>query len=174
MCCSRLPDMELVPMETQVNQANKTVTECSSSLFVSANNYFLSSPTCSTWRLGVCNVDVASCLSSTHHFLICWESIYYCHTIISFSCGKFPMKRSCTAFITAPLSRDADHPVTLHFKLIYCHTWPPLWSSGQSSWLQIRRPGFDSRHYQKKKCNGSGTGCTQPREYKLRSYLIEK
>jgi hypothetical protein len=22
---------------------------------------------------------------------------------------------------------------------------PPLWSSGQSSWLQIRRPGFDSR-----------------------------
>jgi hypothetical protein len=25
---------------------------------------------------------------------------------------------------------------------------PPLWSSGQSSWLQIRRPGFDSRRYQ--------------------------
>jgi hypothetical protein len=25
-----------------------------------------------------------------------------------------------------------------------------LWSSGQSSWLQIRRPGFDSRLYQKK------------------------
>jgi hypothetical protein len=25
---------------------------------------------------------------------------------------------------------------------------PPLWSSGQSSWLQIRKPGFDSRHYQ--------------------------
>jgi hypothetical protein len=28
---------------------------------------------------------------------------------------------------------------------------PPLRSSGQSSWLHIRRPGFDSRHYQKKK-----------------------
>jgi hypothetical protein len=27
--------------------------------------------------------------------------------------------------------------------------WPPLWSSGQSSWLQIQKPGFDSRHYQK-------------------------
>jgi hypothetical protein len=25
-----------------------------------------------------------------------------------------------------------------------------LWSSGQSSWLQIRKPGFDFRHYQKK------------------------
>jgi hypothetical protein len=25
---------------------------------------------------------------------------------------------------------------------------PPLWSSGQSSWLQIQRPGFDSRRYQ--------------------------
>jgi hypothetical protein len=25
---------------------------------------------------------------------------------------------------------------------------PPLWSSGQSSWLQIQRSGFDSRCYQ--------------------------
>jgi hypothetical protein len=41
---------------------------------------------------------------------------------------------------------------------------PPLWSSGQSSWLQIRRPGFDSRHCQKKS-SGSGTGSTHPREY---------
>jgi hypothetical protein len=41
---------------------------------------------------------------------------------------------------------------------------PPLWSSGQSSWLQIRRPGFDFRHYQNKS-SGSGTGSTQPREY---------
>jgi ribosomal protein L37E len=42
---------------------------------------------------------------------------------------------------------------------------PPLWSSGQSSWLQIRKPGFDSRHYQKKNCSGSGTGSTLTREY---------
>jgi hypothetical protein len=25
---------------------------------------------------------------------------------------------------------------------------PPLWSSGQSSWLQFQRSGFDSRRYQ--------------------------
>jgi hypothetical protein len=31
-------------------------------------------------------------------------------------------------------------------------------SSGQSSWLQIRRPGFDSRHYQKKKIVGLKRG----------------
>jgi hypothetical protein len=35
---------------------------------------------------------------------------------------------------------------------------PPPWSSGQSSWLQIRRPGFDSRHYQKKKVVGLERG----------------
>jgi hypothetical protein len=29
--------------------------------------------------------------------------------------------------------------------LLYRLFRPPLWSSGQSSWLQIRRPGFDSR-----------------------------
>jgi hypothetical protein len=27
-------------------------------------------------------------------------------------------------------------------------TEPPLWSSGQSSWLQIQRSEFDSRRYQ--------------------------
>jgi hypothetical protein len=35
---------------------------------------------------------------------------------------------------------------------------PPLWSSGQSSWVQIRRPGFDSGHYQKKKVMGLERG----------------
>jgi hypothetical protein len=50
------------------------------------------------------------------------------------------------------------------FKFVYQEWRPPLWSSGYSSWLQIRRPGFDSRHYQKKS-SGSGTGSTQPREY---------
>jgi hypothetical protein len=30
----------------------------------------------------------------------------------------------------------------------HTHIWPPLWSIGQSSWLQIQRSGFDSRRYQ--------------------------
>jgi hypothetical protein len=33
-----------------------------------------------------------------------------------------------------------------------------LRSSGQSSWLQIRRPGFDLRHYPKKKVMGLERG----------------
>jgi hypothetical protein len=49
--------------------------------------------------------------------------------------------------------------VGLKFRIRLDKFRPPLWSSGQSSWLQIRRPGFDSRHYQnKKKSSGSGTG----------------
>jgi hypothetical protein len=51
------------------------------------------------------------------------------------------------------------------FQFVYHSYWPPLCSSGQSSWLQIRRLGFDSRHYHKKISSGSGTGSTQPREY---------
>jgi hypothetical protein len=40
--------------------------------------------------------------------------------------------------------------VSTYCVIFYCCNiaGPPLWSSGQSSWLQIRRPGFDSRHYQ--------------------------
>jgi hypothetical protein len=34
------------------------------------------------------------------------------------------------------------------FLIVCCDTWLPLWSSGQSSWLQIQRSRFDSRHYQ--------------------------
>jgi hypothetical protein len=39
-----------------------------------------------------------------------------------------------------------------------CSSRPPLWSSGQSFWLQIRQPGFDSRHYEKKKVVGLERG----------------
>jgi hypothetical protein len=51
--------------------------------------------------------------------------------------------------------------LTIYYKVSF-----QIWSSGQSSWLQIRRLGFDSRHYQnEKKSSGSGTGSTQPRVY---------
>jgi hypothetical protein len=36
----------------------------------------------------------------------------------------------------------------LLFSLPVCNWWPPLWYSGQNSWLQIRRFGFDSQRYQ--------------------------
>jgi hypothetical protein len=34
------------------------------------------------------------------------------------------------------------------FKYTWYWEWPPVWSSGQSSWLQTQRSGFDSWHYQ--------------------------
>jgi hypothetical protein len=36
---------------------------------------------------------------------------------------------------------------TSTFSILYKNVWPPMWSSGQSSWLQIQRLGFDSRRY---------------------------
>jgi ribosomal protein L37E len=62
---------------------------------------------------------------------------------------------------------NAPRMMYVYTRIVLClrGAWPPLWSSGQSSWLQIRRPGFDSRHYQQKKSSVSGTGSTQPREY---------
>jgi hypothetical protein len=76
---------------------------------------------------------------------------------------------------------DSDHGVCLFvcffsctYKLTKWITWRIHVYIDQSSWLQIRRPRFDSRHYQifwrKKKENSSGyttwtTGSTQPREH---------
>jgi hypothetical protein len=47
------------------------------------------------------------------------------------------------------------------FCKLYVNVWtgvPPLWSSGQSYWLQIRGPGFDSRNHHKKKVVGLERG----------------
>jgi hypothetical protein len=56
-----------------------------------------------------------------------------------------------------------------------------LWTYDRLSGLVVRVLGYRSGGpgsipgtTRKKKCSGSGTGSTQPREYKLRSYLIEK
>jgi hypothetical protein len=43
---------------------------------------------------------------------------------------------------------ENDWCVLSHFEDVMELTRPPLWSSGQSSWLQIRRSGFDLRRYQ--------------------------
>jgi hypothetical protein len=54
------------------------------------------------------------------------------------------------------------HLLSKNLKIIIYKTiilpGPPLCSSGQSSRLQIRRPGFDSRHYQEKKVVGLERG----------------
>jgi hypothetical protein len=39
-------------------------------------------------------------------------------------------------------------PLNLHLYSVILAKGPPLWSSGQSSWLQIHSSGFDSRRYQ--------------------------
>jgi hypothetical protein len=64
--------------------------------------------------------------------------------------------------------------VACHFNIPVVCPRPPLWSSGQSSWLQIQRsrvwfpalPDFLSR--------GSGTGSTQPREDNWGATWMEK
>ena len=75
------------------------------------------------------------------------------------------------------LLRDNARPHTAArtAQLLQHFRWEALWSSGQSFWLQIQRsrvrspalPDFLSS-------SGSGTGSTQPREVKLRSYLNKK
>jgi hypothetical protein len=71
--------------------------------------------------------------------------------------------------ISTEIIRISEEEGWLHIKLQlrwkYVYKRPPLWSSGQSSWLQIQRsrvrypalPDFLGS-------SGSGTGSTQPRK----------
>jgi hypothetical protein len=65
------------------------------------------------------------------------------------------------------------NPVFMNLFLITCplldfrsgERWPPLWSSGQSSWLQGQRSRVLFLALQDfLRSSGSGTGSTQPRE----------
>jgi hypothetical protein len=71
-------------------------------------------------------------------------------------------RNAYSLLVGKPEDKDLDGWIII--KWINLAQGPPLLPSGRSSWLQIRRPGFDSRHYQKKS-SGSGTGSAQPRKY---------
>jgi hypothetical protein len=126
--------------------------------------------------------------SSRLHFTVHYYTSFTCRCLVAaFNCGRslfsvFPNcpPASATSFSQQQLTTTGFlHTFSLSIYL-FCSTprcyfkkgqaRPHLWSSGQSSWVQIQRPGFDSRHYQifwggkKKNSSGSGTRSTQPRE----------
>jgi hypothetical protein len=53
-----------------------------------------------------------------------------------------------TSVYIKPRRRHAPVPPQFRFEAEYTNSRPPLWSSGQSSWLQIQMSGSDSRRYQ--------------------------
>jgi hypothetical protein len=98
-------------------------------------------------------------------FLVIWENI--CADSFGTRCLLGSLKftwYSPNCSLRTSSTTAIKHSALIAISTADLQIWPPLWSSGQSSWLQIRRPRFDSRHY-KKKSSGSGTGSTQPREY---------
>jgi hypothetical protein len=68
---------------------------------------------------------------------------------------SFP-KVACTEQMDCKFLSSRPNFQSSFFLAYATNVGPPLWSSG--SWLQIGRPGFDSRHYQKKKVVGLERG----------------
>jgi hypothetical protein len=114
-----------------------------------------------TWQLGrkIGHLSVQTKLDTVSSNLHCYVqkqvqqllSFLYVNKRIVYS--QFLNKGSTVVFRYLFSSAVLKFPficVLRSFHVFYSYR-PPLWSSGQSSWLQIRRPGFDSRHYQKKK-----------------------
>jgi hypothetical protein len=64
---------------------------------------------------------------------------------------------------------------TLRFSSrLLCIRGPPLWSSGQRSWLQIQRSRVWFPALADLRSSGSGTGSTPPREYNWGATWMEK
>ena len=116
----------------------------------------------------------SSCGSSVSHKLV------HCRSMLVLLRSLFYAKKKGHVivlgswwFLTGHLD---DLPATF-----VCICWfrgfvrPPLWSSGQRCWLQIQRSRVRSPALLDfLSSSGSGTGSTQPREVKLRSYLNKK
>ena len=104
-------------------------------------------------KTGQANQQIAASLSCTHTIIMCCGRVL--RTLIMLA--DFPMKLSkqYSVFLKVVKERERERE----------RERPPLWSSGQSFWLQIERsrvrfpalPDFLSG-------SGSGTGYTQPRE----------
>jgi hypothetical protein len=108
-------------------------------------------PSCTRFRLPACyqgthnlpqvwtRERVAYVLSADYSYL--WfirPTFFWVHTPPSFH------RDQQTNFV-AVNSLTSTH---LIFQHVTGHDWPPLCLSGQSSWLQIQRSGFDFRRYQ--------------------------
>jgi hypothetical protein len=74
-----------------------------------------------------------------------WKYLYV--YLIRFNLVEPPFDILCFRF--SPL---LDGQFQLSWSIIsvlnFLYLWPPVWSSGDSSWLQIQRSGFDSWRYQ--------------------------
>jgi hypothetical protein len=78
--------------------------------------------------------------------------ILYMYVCVSFYPHKLAITSPTSGGRSVGIVRSQTQTMEFKFFMYVCGL--PLWSSGQSSWLQIRRPGFDSRHYQRKKVVG--------------------
>jgi hypothetical protein len=79
--------------------------------------------------------------------------------VMSFCCAVRERRRESKFLLWREPASSLDRQINflLYVKYVSCFavffvnvflTWPPLLSSGQSSWLQIQRSGFDYRRYQ--------------------------
>jgi hypothetical protein len=111
--------------------------------------------------------DILSHMITAHTLLLShppWFSVYHM-PIASFLCIPIlALQRSNPGSYWFAKSRSLLLAV-LFLGLYFNPEHKPLWYSGQSSWLQIQRPGIDSRQPPPKKSSGPGTGSTQPREF---------
>jgi hypothetical protein len=115
---------------------------------------------------------------SQSHFTADSHSVYLGiePTLWTFQQKLFPFQEfgsgiCCPVSVGRPLWREAGSVLckSQFSHLSVCtftiYIWPPLWSGGQRSWLQIRRSRVRFSDTTRKKSSGSGTGSTQPREY---------
>jgi hypothetical protein len=89
----------------------------------------------------------------------------WCFSICNFLCSPDFLCRRCKYSLRCmPIIKHSLWAI-IYFSTLWRLVWPPLWSSGQSSWLQIQRSRVRFAALTDfLRSSGYGTGSTQPHE----------
>jgi hypothetical protein len=93
--------------------------------------------------------DVLHCSVSSRRDFVRHSRLCGCYMLYALCINMMKRFSSCDQLNTAQsLGMRVKALVYTCLTSVVYLDWPPLWSSGQISWLQIQRSGFNSRSYQ--------------------------
>jgi hypothetical protein len=94
------------------------------------------------------NLDFSQCVADSRELQLTLRMSPYYQELYKPSFYWLALLASQLRYVTLRLLFDDDVRLNIIYRWWYGDYWPPLWSSGQGSWVQMQRFGVNSRRYQ--------------------------